>query len=85
MEPDGKLPRDLEPGQSSRVIAALLVDCLVAGAPKVVEQVDDVARVGRIALEAAEQVGLCLVHVHEHAGARRQLLGEQFAELAQIH
>jgi len=85
MEPDGELPRDLEPGQCRRVVAAVLVDRLVASAPEAMEQVDDVARVGRVALEAAEQVGLGFLHAYEHAGAGRKLLSEQLAELAQLH
>ena len=85
VKPDGELPRDLEPGQRRRVAAAMLVDRLVADALEIVEQVDDIARVGRVPAETSEQVGLGLLHAHEHAGPGGKLLGQQLAELPQLH
>ena len=85
VEPDGELPRDLEPGQRRRVVAAVQVDRLIADALEIVEQVDDVARIGHVPAETPEQVGLRLVHAHEHASPGGELLCQQLAELPKLH
>jgi len=85
VEPDGKLPSDLEARQRRRVVAPVLMDRLVASAAQVMEEIDHVPRVGRIAPKATEQVGLRFVHRHEHAGTGSDLLCEKLAELPQLH
>ena len=58
---------------------------LVPDTPQVVEHVDDIAWVGCVPSKASEEVGLCFFHCHKNAGAGRDLLCQQFAELPQLH
>jgi hypothetical protein len=85
MEPDGELPGDFQGRQRGAVVAPVLMHRLVADASKVVEQIDDIARVGCVTSEASKEVGLCFLNRQENAGACRDLLCQQLAELPQFH
>jgi hypothetical protein len=52
MEPDGELPGDFQGRQRGAVVAPVLMHRLVADASKVMEQVDDIARVGCVTSKA---------------------------------
>jgi hypothetical protein len=79
------LPGDFQGRQPGAVVAPVLMHRLVADASKVVEQVDDIAWVGCVTSKARKEVGLCFVHRHKNAGACRDLLCQQLAELPEFH
>ena len=57
------------------MIAPVAVDGIIAEAAKVVEQIDHVAWVGRVAPQARKQLRLRLFSRDEHSGSGGNLLG----------
>ena len=85
MEPDGKLPSDFQCRQRRAVVTSVLVHGFVADAAQIVEQVDDIARVGGITSKSRKEVGLWFFDSDKNAGTCRDLLCQQLAELAKLH